>query len=315
MTLNKVEQEKLIFLKTQGQKKEEGPSYNLHLKILGLYLTLKIYHLDQEHKSFLKTYLSPYLIKEHSKPEITIDYIYFRDDRQDLSHRWWSQRIPLVHHIPFDGTTALIERDLIGIIDCDRTFFRLWGPAISPSNTDSLDNLLTRVMSNCLEQTKTFILHACCVVKDDRAYVFFGESGAGKSTLAQYCLSRWGLPLISSDQCYLSVQNNKVMAQTTPITLPELKRDDPLRQWKPTEVAALIHLRRHGQRGAFPKALPDFYRELLGQSLPYLSPGQNTQHLLDILNEVVSTQNLIKGELSYQLEDDIWRYLNSLELC
>lgn len=58
--------------------------------------------------------------------------------------------------------------------------------AAGVTNEYLLDSLLRVLLSQKLLDASGFLLHACTVVRDGRAYVFTGRSGAGKSTIARH---------------------------------------------------------------------------------------------------------------------------------
>ncbi len=60
-------------------------------------------------------------------------------------------------------------------------------------------------------------VHAASFVKDGRAYLFPGKSGAGKSTLSKIAaLSDPSLSLLSDEISYISLEQEKVFAYSTP---------------------------------------------------------------------------------------------------
>lgn len=313
--LNALEREKFNFLKSQKETNLGEGSFHLNLRFLGVDMTLSLHGSKLEEEQFLLEYLRPYLYSGVQKSRIHVHYVAFRDERRELSHRWWSQRKPRVHFLKTNETQqVLIDRDLVGLISKEKNQYRVWGPVISEWNTDSLDNLLTLILASQIQKSGTFILHASCIVKDEFAYIFYGKSGAGKSTLAQHCLDKWGLSLISSDQCYIQVRDDgSIFAQTTPITFPELERHSPLRVWEAVKVKAVTHLNRNAKKGLYTMKAEESFKKLLEQSLPYLDHHDSGQDLMELISRIVSNQQLIKAELSYQKGESFWSLFENLD--
>jgi hypothetical protein len=83
-----------------------------------------------------------------------------------------------------------------------------------------LENYMRWTMADMAIQRGAFVLHSCGVVRDGRAYVFFGHSGAGKSTVAGLS---GGDQILSDDLVLLGREADRWQASTTPFwgTFPQ----------------------------------------------------------------------------------------------
>ncbi|MEW6756976.1 MAG: hypothetical protein AB1347_02045 [Acidobacteriota bacterium] len=133
--------------------------------------------------------------------------------------------------LPPDGYLRLEERPLgPGRVLLSHTFATLWHGASGELRSASLEdfetlkagieNTLRWVVADLALESHGFVLHASGLVRNGRAYLFFGHSGAGKSTVASLspdCL------LLSDDLVLLVRREGTWMAATTPFagTLPQ----------------------------------------------------------------------------------------------
>lgn len=78
-----------------------------------------------------------------------------------------------------------------------------------------IENFMRVVLSYVALENESFFLHSSGVVKDNKAYIFFGPSGAGKTTVAQ--LSK-GMPLLSDDQVLVYLKDGKACASGVPFS-------------------------------------------------------------------------------------------------
>ncbi len=310
-----IEKEKYKYLHRKAHLiKEEFKGLSkktLHIQLLGIEILCDLVGIGEGDYQYLLNYYHPFRPQAHieCQKKYHVTYFIFQDERKTLNHPWYSETYPDIQFISEENATYIIERDYFakGLIDQ----LSVYGPSPSHDNPDSLDNLFAMLFASCNDQHQAMLLHSAAVVKDDKAFVFFGESGAGKSTLAFHCAQSFGQKVISSDQTLLHFKDDSLVAQSTPITIPELKRDSPLRTWDTYEVAALIHLTQKGEVGLRSMDDLDLLKLFVGQSAFYLTPFSNQQAFLNLCSKIVSLP-LIKGELTYEKGGNFWHYFKSL---
>jgi len=83
-----------------------------------------------------------------------------------------------------------------------------------------------------------FLLHAASIVRDGRAFVFFGHSGAGKTTVSK--LSRGSGFILSDDITLITREGNEHRAHSVPFRGPDRQRVIEERRTYP--LAGLYHL-------------------------------------------------------------------------
>jgi hypothetical protein len=84
------------------------------------------------------------------------------------------------------------------------------------ANRYSLDGVLRIMHSLFLARQGGFLLHAASVVRDDRAFLFFGPSGAGKTTIARLAPS--DATLLTDEISYVRRGQAGYFAHGTPFT-------------------------------------------------------------------------------------------------
>ncbi len=90
---------------------------------------------------------------------------------------------------------------------------RISSPEDVPTVLRALENYLRWVVADLSMDRGGFVLHAAGIVRDSRAFIFFGHSGAGKSTIAE--LSQ-GHQILSDDLVILFKTDQGFSATTTP---------------------------------------------------------------------------------------------------
>ncbi len=86
-----------------------------------------------------------------------------------------------------------------------------------------IENFMRVVLSYVALERESFFLHSSGVVKDNKAYIFFGPSGAGKTTIAHFSK---GMPLLSDDQVLVYLKNGKAYASGVPFSGGERFRQE-----------------------------------------------------------------------------------------
>ncbi|MEJ2369108.1 MAG: hypothetical protein P8Z49_12410 [Acidobacteriota bacterium] len=119
-----------------------------------------------------------------------------------------------------------------------RGVLRVSSPDDGKAVERAMENYLRWVVSDLAIERGAFILHAAGLLRNSRAYLFFGHSGAGKSTVT--ALSE-GCQVLSDDLVLLVKTDEGFKATTTPFwgTFPQSAKDTGL-----YPVAGLFRLRQ-----------------------------------------------------------------------
>lgn len=72
-----------------------------------------------------------------------------------------------------------------------------------------IENFMRVILSYIALENESFFLHSSGVVRNNKAYIFFGPSGAGKTTIALFSN---GMPLLSDDQVLVYIKEGKAFA-------------------------------------------------------------------------------------------------------
>ncbi|EQC51389.1 hypothetical protein [Bacteriovorax sp. DB6_IX] len=260
---------------------------------------------------YLRCYYKEFLCENSREADCIVNLYSFDNEYASIGHDIWNERWPRFHFINLEeeNKAYIIEREYIAQSSNQLREIDCLVPEINEINPDSLDNLVSTIFSSFMKKSKSLILHSAGVVKDGKAYIFFGHSGVGKSTLADLCHKKFGLKIIGSDQVYLRLIEGKLYAQATSITIPEIKRDDPKMFWKPLEVAGLINLSREGEDGFFLKKPSEILANFMKETLIYLTPVTSQEDYMNLLGQIFSIENIIFGQLKYKKDDNFWDYL------
>lgn len=306
MNLTPIEKEKLQFL--EKVQHEQNTDFLLEVGIFDLKFNLHLSGISQKDYDDLIDYYKHFKVNESSRETLDIYYYAFEDQKKSLNHEWYCSKYPTRRFINSKKNSFyIIERDYASYFDYNALKVFAYGPRPGRNNPDSLDNLLTTLFSSLNTAHDCLILHSATVIRNKKAYVFFGESGAGKSTLAFHCYQKFNQKIISSDQTYLRWDGEKIWAQSTPITIPEIKRDTPMREWSPIEVEGFIHLTQRGKIGLNQLKVFDFLKKFVCQSDLYLTPLSDQQKFLNIVQALIENGHLL-GELCYKKNDNFWKY-------
>lgn len=101
------------------------------------------------------------------------------------------------------------------------------GKADSKSKRPRLSCFIFFLLHSILSMNGKFCLHASCVSKNDKAYLFLGKSGEGKSTIS-YILARQGYEYMGDDLVFISKNSDEqivIDALLCKIKLKDKKRD------------------------------------------------------------------------------------------
>ena len=270
---------------------------------------------DNSTQSFVDGYYHHFRTNKATRDSHKVFYYTLSDPYHQLSHAIYSSKLPYSIFINLkDGRYIEINRDYASLIDVQKNFSFVVGPSPSSDNPDSLDNLFSSRFASYFNKHECLILHCSAVRIDDFAVIFFGPSGAGKSTIAHTLYQKDGLKVIGSDQCYLRIIENKVVVQSTSVTIPELvNAPENSRERNPLPVKGIFYLDRsirpHGiQQCEGHKLLNKFLKE----SFPYLTPFSNEQSYIEVVTKILMTNTCKFGCLSYDKEESPLRFIKSV---
>lgn len=87
----------------------------------------------------------------------------------------------------------------------------------SPTPIYDFEYFLRIVISHALYQKGGFLFHSAGIIRDDRAFLFFGKSGCGKTTVARHST---GMRILSDDLVGVLPAEYGVVAYSTPFWNP-----------------------------------------------------------------------------------------------
>jgi len=262
---------------------------------------------------FLNQYLNSFKVFdfENKFSDVKIFYKEGTDfwGKANIPHwNYWEDQIIFEENVEWD---VVIERDFVAKVSKDGSIIFAQGPKLSFQTCDSLDNLLVYSLGRFLIKKNALILHAATVVdKDNAAFVFFGPSGAGKSTIATHLNNTYGLKVISSDQVFLRMENNKLWVEAVPTTIPEFPLDHPAREKKPVIVKNMFYLKKSEEKDLDLVEMNqvDFIQRILQESM-FRSEFGSADELLKLVCHIVFSQNKYY-QISYRKD---FHFLNQLK--
>ncbi|MCB0363918.1 MAG: hypothetical protein H6624_09750 [Bdellovibrionaceae bacterium] len=272
--------------------------------------------LSYESVRFLERYYSRF-----SKPgfpvgsKVNIYYNLAPDSFSHPDHPVWRS------HLPYrdfgqnsHGWQQIVERDFVAWYNEKSLDAYVMGPELDPRSTDSLDNLLGMILPRLLLQDHTLIVHTNAIVRDNRAWLFYGPSGVGKSTLADWCRRQKGYKVIASDQVLLNIDQEGLYAQALPYTIPEIPRDEESWETRPVKVAGLIHLYRDARHYGVTRITPtEALGPLASETISLDNSPLQAQPAFLLLTRALSRSGIILGKMSYPLGFDFWTWLDKIE--
>lgn len=164
----------------------------------------------------------------------------------------------------------------------------------------AMENYVRWLVAQTLIRRNGIVLHSSGIVRDGKAYVFFGHSGAGKSTVAE--LSQ-PLPILSDDMVVLlrePAAGGSWQACSTPFAgnFPQDSKAPgsfPLAGLYLLKQATMVELR--------PVALPVAIG-MLSTAAPFLSREDRVDHLIPLLNDLC--QSVPAFELYFKKDASFW---------
>lgn len=259
-----------------------------------------------ENAQCLREQFSFYLTNEPSTK--IIDIFCAGGDEGNNNHTTWSNFEPIGLYIPRGDDFFLIQRDFILKTNDDYDYFQICAPQlILGGNTNTADNLVMMINAHLFPKDDCIILHAATVIKDDMAYVFFGDSGAGKSTLAEQCYNLEGQKVLSGDQIYLSLEEDGVWAHSSPTRVFEFPVGHPALFQGKKKVRAMTYLHQLGkfdfQNSNAIELMPLFMHE----TLTYLAPFTSNQEHFTLCSKILNHKTITTGKMSYPKGVSFWK--------
>lgn len=148
--------------------------------------------------------------------------------------------------------------------------------------SNALDAMLRTAYSMSVLSRKGISVHASCVVKDGKAYLFMGRSGTGKSTHSALWLNNIpGAVLLNDDNPVLRLDGSSVMACGTPWS-----GKTPCYKNEMYPVAGIVRLVQSGQNMFYPKYDVDAFSVILPGCAAIRRDGRIFGELCDTLGEI-----------------------------
>ncbi len=306
--LTEFDKQKLNIIENFRFEKKIYGSLIINLLGVRVKLIIRSEDISLEH---LKTYYKFFTEEGQSDFDCAVNLFLAPGSMANINHEIWNERYPKCHFLRSNDKNGhiIIEREYISKVSDKFDTFDVIIPNVDIYNPDTLDNLISVIFSSFGVTRDALILHAAGVVKEDKAYLFYGHSGAGKSTLANLCHKEFDLKIIGSDQVYLRLVSGKLMAQATSITIPEINRNDLNMYRKSVEVVGLYNLTQQGDIGLHQKDRSYLIARFLEESLPYLTPKTDQNCFFNLVTKIFSVSNLKLGQLRYNKNENFWKYL------
>lgn len=161
----------------------------------------------------------------------------------------------------------------------------------------AMENYLRWMVSETVVRRNCVVLHSAGIVRNGKAYVFFGHSGAGKSTVAELSAP---MPVLSDDLVLLRKQPDGWHACSTPFagTFPQHRKEGGV-----YPLAGLYLLRKSETNSAQPVALPVAVGMLVAAA-PFLTDTDRTAHLVPLLQDLC--RNVPVFELRFRKDPSFW---------
>ncbi len=263
----------------------------------------------QELSSLCRNYWQSFVVPRGDS-DLRITLSPARGEYIDRMNSFWNEADPFQNsHVDEQGEWV-IHRDFTGLLTDDRKSFRVWLPRPAEDFTDALDNLLSVSVGPIAERKQSFLFHSTIVEHEGQAVVLFGPSGIGKSTAAKLS-SDLGYRVMASDQGYLRIEGNRLIASASPTRNPDIPRSEEKWATRPLEVKTLIALKRTGKLQVVPIAKTELARRFFAEVFRDESRLDFTSSL-NFAGRVAALSTIKQASLSYPLGFNFWPSLKEL---
>ena len=133
------------------------------------------------------------------------------------------------------------------------------------------------------------LLHACGLVRDERALIFTGPSGAGKTTISRLAMRHAGARVLSDDRIVLRPEGQRVRIFGTP-----WHGDGELSERRSAPLAAIHVIRHAGQVIAEPLCGAGAAAAVLGNAFLPAHDPEGTSHALGFAASLVERVPVIR---------------------
>jgi len=198
-----------------------------------------------------------------------------------------------------EGNT-LVSTDFAAFhpVDSEEGVLRVSEPMNVKVTVRALENYLRWTIADLIIRRGGFVLHSSGLVRDERAYVFFGHSGAGKSTVAELS---GDLPILSDDLVLLLREDGVYKACTTPFWGSFAQEAKELAAYP---IAGLFHLIQASEVRIEPIP-PGLAAGMVLSCCPFVSdPTRRSDLLMPIIEDFV--RNLPTYELHFRRDPSFW---------
>jgi len=269
---------------------------NLTINIADIPVNLALDHCDSATQNFTANFYSAFTVPYQPTP-ITID----------VRVEPGEQFVPY----GFTRTYYIGTRNQNGRIDFESHFEKGWIDLATGRGelvmrpTGRVENFL-RVLYAwlCLDQGG-LVLHACGVISNRRAFVFYGPSGSGKTTVA--CLSS-DRTILSDDIVIVKKQNGKFRAFGVPFRgdLPEAPRTNDS-----ADLAGIFILHKATENRLEPLPI-SLAAARLTACVPFvMSEPHNAQRVMRVANELATS--VPRYALHFKRDPEFWSLLDGLD--
>lgn len=164
-------------------------------------------------------------------------------------------------------------------------------------------NFLTQVFCRLVMEHGGLILHAACVIRKDRAYIFYGRSGAGKSTICRFSP---GCAIATDDITALRNRGGKFLAWG----IPQADRFPPPQKYGPFKINGLYRLIQSRRNKINRLSGAEAAAGLLGTWKKRMQP-QTIAKMLELLSEL--TDHVPAYELYFRKDSSFWKCIDKID--
>lgn len=311
----KRDQIKHRFLLGEAPVPRSEPCWRMRFEMSGVTVSLQGREpLTAEGERYLQASLAPFMLADPVGPaDTTVYYQMAPEGHHDIRSDLWQNPDPTYWILDGEGASwDHVERDFAARVSRDFSQCFVLGPQLDDAASDTMDNLLAFLLPKFLNERGGMFLHSSAVIRDNQAYVFFGESGAGKSTLAAQCGHEEGLLVVGTDQTVLRHDEGEVWVQACTRKSPEFPRGHAQFSFDRYPVAGLMHLVNRGRYGFQRMAPGELLPLLVRESYLYIPGVLDYSRFVEVCCRLVSKPGLLLGEVSYPKGQPVWKAWESV---